>query len=62
LKAKEDHYDQTVITVVLLSTFTATNTPASEARFLTLVDKQSVKYQNLKDKIETKANKYVIEN
>jgi hypothetical protein len=60
LKAKEEHENQTVNAVVLLSTFTTTNAPASEARFLTLVDKESTQYRNMVDQIETKAAKYVV--
>ena len=60
MKAKEEHENQTVNAVVLLSTFTATNAPASEARFLTLVDKESTQYKNMVDQIETKAAKYVV--
>jgi hypothetical protein len=60
LKSKEEHENQTVNAVVLLSTFTTTNTPVSEARFLTLVDKESTQYKNMKDQVETKSVKYVV--
>ena len=61
-KDQEAQEKQTVNAVVILSTFTEVSGSASETRFLTLVDKESEKYQNMKEQTETKATKYVVEN
>jgi hypothetical protein len=49
--------DQTVNAVVLLSALTLSS---SESKFISLVDKQSTKYRNLVEQIETKTKKYFI--
>lgn len=51
----EEQNDQVVTAVTLLSSLTI----SSKARFLTFVDKQSTKYRNLVEQIETKTAKYV---